>query len=216
MTKDYIFEKQEIAEIDSKNIVPIYTVEDNGCLTWEIPNSFLVKSTNAVAIKSKKIFDLNKTTKIPPQIILPRGIGNRHYASLNKLEGFSSSYVEFYINKADTDKIKRVWLFCNSSIFWLLREISGRTNLGGGMLKAEAIDLKNIPIYFEFDIKFIDEILEKCNNQIVENTVSEVEKDYHKRIDEIVFDFLGISLQDRKLIIDELLSKINGRYKKEL
>lgn len=53
------------------------------------------------------------------------------------------------------EEILKIWLFCNSSLLWLLRELTGRTNLGGGMLKAEATDLKGIPLCYDFDVEKI-------------------------------------------------------------
>lgn len=70
---------------------------------------------------------------------------------MNEIAGFTSSYVEIYEKEKLTDIEKLcIWIFCNSSLLWLLREYTGRCNLGGGMLKAEATDLKSLPLCFRF------------------------------------------------------------------
>ena len=157
LTKDYIISNNEKIFVTEEALIPFYTVENNGTLIWEKAEKYIInKSKNRKHDKDFKEFDTEKTKKVPPAIILPRGIGNRHYASINKLEGYSSSYVDIYIPKEKQEDILKVWIFCNSSAFWLIREIAGRTNLGGGMLKAEAVDIRNIPILYQF--KDIDQL----------------------------------------------------------
>ena len=88
-----------------------------------------------------------------PALIMPRGIGQRHYCIFNSNQAFSYSHVELYLPdelwKSDTHYC--LWLYLNSSFVWLFREITGRKNLGGGLLKAEATDMKMLPISFNFD-----------------------------------------------------------------
>ena len=97
-----------------------------------------------------------------------------------------------------------LWLFFNSSLFWLLREISGRKNLGGGMLKSEAVDLESMPVYMDFqptgEIKKIFEKLSKRQALI--------------SVDEIVFAFLNLKVSERNNVILTLKQKIIDREKK--
>ena len=79
-----------------------------------------------------------------PDLIMPRGLG-RHYCALNRAGGFSYSGVECRIDSRWREQIKySVWALMNSSLIWLYRETSGRKSLGGGMLKAEATDMKQL------------------------------------------------------------------------
>ena len=214
ITKDYIINKNDINKFTEGSVIPYFTNSENGNLIWNSSENYIIdKNTNKNHFSNIKEFDFEKTSKKPAKLILPRGIGNRHFASLNTLNGYSSSYVEIYVEKKEY--IYNLWLFCNSSIFWLIRETAGRTNLGGGMLKAEAIDLKNIPLLYDFDkLNIIHDLIEKCNNMNTEESTVEIEKEYHKEIDNIVFNFLGIDEMCRKKIIEELIEKINNRTKK--
>ena len=83
-----------------------------------------------------------------------------------------------------------------------MRECTGRTNLGGGMLKAEATDLKTLPLCFDFqDIKEIKSIFETAKDQIISTKLEDVLKSpIHQRIDSIVFDYFN--LPKKNFIID--------------
>ncbi len=87
-----------------------------------------------------------------PALIMPRGIGERYYCSYNDHRAFSYSAVEVYLPPElwATPLHYGLWAYMNSSFVWLYREITGRKNLGGGMLKAEATDLKALPLGFDF------------------------------------------------------------------
>jgi hypothetical protein len=103
-------------------------------------------------------------------------------------------------------------LFFNSSVGWLVREINGRKNLGGGLLKAEAVDLESIPVYMDFgkttQIKIL--VRELAKRKAL-NTVEEIDTNEHQEIDKIVFDYLGIAIGDRIKIIDTLKTKLLER-----
>jgi hypothetical protein len=108
-----------------------------------------------------------------------------------------------------------LWVFLNSSVAWLLREISGRKNLGGGLLKAEAADLNQFPIYFEFDaLSEIADIYSRLRHREALETMEEIDTPEHTRIDSIVFDYLEIPSKFRMEIIETLKNKILERYRK--
>jgi len=135
---------------------------------------------------------------------------------VNDASAFSASNVDIYSSsKIDRKTLLDLWLFLNSSVAWLIREVSGRKNLGGGMLKAEAVDLKYFPIYFEFpNIEDIENLFQKVGNKAALNPLEEIETIDHQRIDEIVFDYLDLDLTKRKILVDSLKSKIHDREKK--
>ena len=106
-----------------------------------------------------------------------------------------------------------LWIYFNSSIFWLLREISGRKNLGGGLLKSEATDLKVFPTYFKFD-------LQKSQVNTIErdifDTLTEIKSSEHQKFDQIVFDYLGLSTGDRVKCVEFLKKAIMFRTSKAI
>ena len=144
-----------------------------------------------------------------PALMMPRGIG-RYYCSFNKCQAFSYSGVELYlpIEMWETDLHYCLWLYLNSSFAWLFREITGRTNLGGGMLKAEATDMKRFPSRFDFD--FGDEAREvfaDTSNEPPLAVDDELRTSHHRRIDEVIGKYFGINnrLDDiRGLLIERV------------
>lgn len=196
ITKDYIQTKSDL------NSVPYFISENGAIYRWTSANFFV----------NKKVVN---TKRRIPMLILPRGIGT-HFCSFNEISGFSASYVEIYEKEIITDEDKlRLWLFCNSSILWMLRECSGRTNLGGGMLKAEATDLKTLPLCFDFpEIDRIHKIYENARDVKVSTNIRETLKsDIHKQIDDIVFSYFGLP-RGENFVVDLLLKKIDRRTAK--
>jgi len=163
-----------------------------------------------------KPFDRNATRKIEPILVLPRGIG-RHFCAINTISAFSASYVDIYDawETPSEEAMLNLWLFLNSSVAWLIREVVGRKNLGGGMLKAEAVDLKSFPIYLNFgQLSDIRSICDELRKREALDTVSEIETPEHRRIDKMVFDYLNIEYNRRIELIDLLRKKILERIEK--
>ena len=162
----------------------------------------IVKDINFVAtsadgrIHSSHV-SANRKSRVPA-LIMPRGIGDRYYCTFNVCKAFSYSGVELYLPDSlwESDLHYCLWAYLNSSLAWLFREITGRRNLGGGLLKAEATDLKTLPVSFDFD--FADEVKEVFS--VLKDrgplpVAQEVRTDEHLAIDRMVFDYLGFSKQ---------------------
>ena len=215
ITKNYLIDKNFINKSDIKPY-NIFTSKDNA--------PFVIIDTQYVLVdeKYKSQIDIGdhkfyrKKTKIPPSLIMPRGLG-RHFCALNKINSYSASNVEVYVKNGNDNEetIMNLWLYLNSSLAWLIRELSGRKNLGGGMLKAEAIDLKYFKLYYDFNrINDINSIYNKLSKRASIDTVSEIETMEHKEIDEIVFNHMNFESDERELIVSKLQSLILQRSKK--
>lgn len=221
LKKTYIVDEENIQKhcLPKDSTIPFFVTEESGIYYWEKSGHFLIDKKKAGNFNSKDfdLFDSSKTTKVPPVLILPRGIGARHFCCYNELGGYSASCVDVYCENGieASDDVLRLWLYMNSTLFWLIREIAGRKNLGGGMLKAEAVDLEQFALLFDFsEMDKIRAIFNKCKCQTIDNAIDEIKKDIHKEIDNIVFDYFGFNLNQRKYIIDSFNSKIIARYKK--
>jgi hypothetical protein len=206
LPKEYFVTKEYLADNNLLDYsIPIMTSDDGAPFVLNKTSKFLL--TKKFKLKTVKeinynVFDEKSTSKKPPLLILPRGIG-RHFCAYNNINSFSSSFVELYIDKGELAKIDilRLWLFFNSSLFWLLREISGRKNLGGGMLKSEATDLRLFPVYFNFNAT--DKILRLFNalsNRDALSTIEEMNTEHHLLIDDIVFNYLNIDIEIQEAI----------------
>ena len=194
--------KDKILYASDGDTVPYFTSDAGSAYVWQSSSCFL-KINNAIMSRRR------------PLLIMPRGIGT-HFCCVNECNGYSSSYVEVYANsQLSQSEILKIWLFCNSSLFWLIRELTGRTNLGGGMLKAEATDLKAIPICYDFgQNEVILSIYNRAHNKRISTKIEEsLADEVHCQIDNIVNQYFNIA--DRQEFIKESLkSRILLRKKK--
>lgn len=155
-------------------------------------------------------------TRQPPALFMPRGVGQRYYCTMNLGRSYTSSDVELYLpeHEWETDLHYCLWAYMNSTLVWLYRETTGRTNLGGGMLKAEAADMKGLPVPMRsnfgdaarraFDLHQVREPL-----PVAEELASEE----HLFLDEIVFGALGVE-EAGEAMRRELLKKVADRSRK--
>lgn len=185
---------------------------------------FVLVDTNYYLVKESDRSDMNECNKLStvnlskrriPLFILPRGIG-RHFSAYNSIKSYSLSNVEIYCNwDISQDEVLRLWLFTNSSLFWLIREIQGRKNLGGGMLKAEAIDLKGIPLYYNFKLNDVTRsIYRDLSQRQALDTLKEIQTREHKLIDDVVSDYFGFSRDESESIRSTLSKVIERRSQK--
>lgn len=86
-------------------------------------------------------------------------------------------------------------LYMNSTIVALLRELYGRSNLGQGGLKTEGVDWSRMPVP---DPETLERIAESYGDtsdlfdRKIEKIWDEVEKEDKQRLDQVVFDEIGI------------------------
>lgn len=192
--------KSHIVYSQSSRTYPYYTSEIGPTYSWS--NSSCYVSKDDISSSRKK-----------PLLIMPRGIGT-HFCSVNECSGYTSSYVEVYGDLSQEETLN-IWLFCNSSLFWLLREITGRTNLGGGMLKAEATDLKSIPICYNFNkpSEILALYMTVKDKVINTNILATLNDNRHKMIDAIVLKFFGLD-NEESYIVNTLQDMVFRRMKK--
>lgn len=221
ITKDYANKKYALpTNIKESELIAYLNVDENGYYIWDKCETFLLSNKDmceerelALTNDGYTIFDEKQCKRNRPALILPRGIGNKHFCSLNKNNGYSASCVDIYVTKAD--KVNNLWLFMNTTLFWLLREISGRKSLGGGMLKAEAVDLKQFPLYFDFiNTNKINELIEQAENKKVLNSLDEIETEFHKQIDDLFYAELNIPTNIQEYIKRKFIEKFNARTQK--
>ena len=193
ITKNHILKQAGI------NTVPYYTSENGATYTWECADSYVLA-------------DIASANRKKPRLILPRGIGT-HFCCINNCEGYSASYVEVYGELAEKEILK-IWLFCNSSLLWLLRELTGRTNLGGGMLKAEATDLKGIPLCYDFDVEKILPLYTALRGRKLNtNLLATLIDPDHLALDKLVLSSLGLE-DSLSYIVTSLTDRVSLRTNK--
>ena len=148
-----------------------------------------------------------------PALVMPRGIGDRHYCTFNRCRALSYSCVEVYIpdDLWETDMHYSLWAYLNTSFVWLFREITGRKNLGGGLLKAEATDMKFLPVGFGFSFgREAKSILQRLHRRDPLPVIEEISTEEHRDLDDMVGEYFGYQemCQD---IADTLKQTVNFR-----
>ena len=184
---------------------------------WYLVRKSLVGRNIIETLKKEgyKVFDERSTRKEPPVLIMPRGVST-HFCCLNNISAYSLSCVDVYASNTEniSNEVFNLWCFFNSSLFWLLREISGRKNLGGGLLKSEATDLKAFPVYLSLDIN--KDILKNLLKREAMNTLDEIFDKEHIKLDQIVFDHLDMNEKDRTLCIKYLCEALTLRSRRSV
>lgn len=146
-------------------------------------------------------------------LIMPRGIGTRHCCTFNSCRAFSYSAVELYLPDEhwESDLHYCLWAFLNSSLVWLFREITGRKNLGGGMLKAEATDMKSLPISFDFDFSCsAKDVFENLKLRDPRSVFEEIHTTEHIAIDDMVAQYFDCK-KEMNQIRKALLKMVSDR-----
>ncbi len=159
---------------------------------------------------SLPITQISATRKLPA-LILPRGIG-RYFACLNDANAYSMSFVELYADNSDV--IDLLWVFLNSTPGFLIREISGRSNLGGGMLKAEATDLRGFSLLHDIPLDNIQDLKNSLRSIDAPNAKNLKYSSVQQEIDKIVFDYLKVPKSVQNRIIDFFHNQICIRENK--
>jgi hypothetical protein len=107
----------------------------------------------------------------------------------------------------------------NSTLTFLFVEILGRVNLGEGLLTMYGPDIGLIPILKTATIspKCRKEILDSfqtMKNRNVESIFQEVDKADRRKLDNLVFDMVGLNEKEREEVYTSLLSMVTARLEK--
>lgn len=151
----------------------------------------------------------------PADLILPCGIGDRMYCSLNKAQAISSnSFTE--IRLKDKKQAEAIWTFFNSSIGWLLIELNGRVAMGGGMLKVDPTDIRKIqiisPEYLKKSvISKLRDLLKRPVGTVEEESVAQ---DRRLIDDYVLGDVLGLSAEEQEQVREAVKDLVNTRIQK--
>ena len=172
------------------------------------PAHFVASEADSAVLRS----EIGKRASKVPALIMPRGIG-RYYCAFNACRAHSFSGVDLYLRQSlwESDMHYCLWAYMNSSLVWLFREVTGRRNLGGGMLKVEATDMKTLPIGFAFDFsEAAKDLYNKLQHRHPLAIQDEICTTEHLSIDEMVGEYFGIS-EHLDTIREALLERVNLR-----
>ncbi len=216
--------KYEILDYNStnSNIIPyLYSVKDVSTIKIKL---------NSLS-KSIKIFTKKIPIFIVPDIISNRFIGERLFFIEGGRFIVSDTFFVGILQKNYDKKI--ILTLLNSTFSLLVTEIIGRKNLGGGLLTIYGPEFRKILIlkpelinkeslkdineqYANLSNRDISSIFVECGINVKKEIRRQNPTPIHDRkiIDDIVFDSLGLSIEERNEVYWSLCELVQNRLKK--
>lgn len=176
---------------------------------------------NSKTLISKKIW-WYFVKREPAELISPCGFGDKFFCAINNAKALTSnSYTEIrLINK---DLLNQIHRSLNHPIGWLQLELLGRQSLGGGLLKTDPIEFRkvyfaNIEVSKGTINRPINSIFTECGlNPKSPVPLSEQEPNPlpdRKELDDVVFDALGLTSEERKEVYRAVCQLVWNRISK--
>ncbi|CAG1011503.1 hypothetical protein ANRL4_04427 [Anaerolineae bacterium] len=158
--------------------------------------------------------------RLPPQAVNP---GNVMWSRLHHerhLVGYNPdmiSYTNFYAMHSDNPVVAAAIL--NSSLFAFLKEVMGKANFGGGVLKTDGNDIKLFPCIrltslTQDEVARLTSVFDGTVNEVVGSIRDEIQKDKRQQLDDVVFDLIGLSRDERRAVYEELIALVSQRVEK--
>lgn len=178
---------------------------------------------NSKTLQGKKHWWYFKN-RVPADLIAPCGIGEKFFCAYNNLEAVTSnSYTE--IRLSDKSHLHNIHRVINSPFGWLQIELFGRHSLGGGMLKFDPTEFRKFLIVkLEKNLKDkhlrrpIKSVFKECGiNPESDVPISEQEPEPlpdRAELDNIVFDALGLTQEERKEVYRAVCQLVWNRVSK--
>jgi hypothetical protein len=152
------------------------------------------------------------------QILLPKGIWERHFAVLaeNGIFFDQQIYQVFLSNEVSTLVAAAL---LNSAWFALQLELQGRVNFGEGVLWLALYELEDVLLP---DPRYLaDNHLDQLENTMkelallpVESLLDQNEGDVWQQLNAIIFDIMGFSKSDRDVVLNNLNERVSARQKR--
>ena len=160
------------------------------------------------------------------KVLYPMIHSEQILAFLNIIE----AVVDHNLFELRMERYRELWFYLNSSLQGIFRELLGRSNLGEGALKTEGIDIKMFYVLRPeiFDIDLLNNTFRKVIKKKRFSIITELGFDPNKPIreqepnplpdrkvlDDIVFDALGLTKEERIEVYYAVAELVQNRLKK--
>ena len=162
----------------------------------------------------------NPWWKLPPQANNPGSIlwGRLHHDK--HVIGFNPEripFTNFYSIHAPDTLLTLAIL--NSTLIAFFKELMGKTNFGGGVLKTDGNDIKQIPIInpkkiAEEDKKNLEKLISQLLNEPISPVFQSIKNPILRELDETILRILGMSSNIVDDLYDETIKAIERRLQK--
>ncbi len=213
-----ILEKCENKLVNLNKIAVIKGYIHDNSVSDKYPTKYFVKSvkdinvlgvdTNTPGVIRKGIKSTDGNDIIAP-ILYPRTFGSRHIVIKNMGKIY---FKEFYkIIPIEEESIDSIFIQLNSSFGVFQREILGLSNLGGGALKFSINSIGLFRLFTKIEYKDYCDILEPLLTEKVDDFFVECNKSYRIELDNIIFNYLGLTKDERRTFMVILKEMIENR-----
>ncbi|HPX74938.1 MAG TPA: Eco57I restriction-modification methylase domain-containing protein, partial [Candidatus Pacearchaeota archaeon] len=213
-----ILEKCENKLVNLNKIAVIKGYIHDNSVSDKYPTKYFVKSvkdinvlgvdTNTPGVIRKGIKPSHGNDIIAP-ILYPRTFGSRHIVIRNLDKIY---FKEFYkIIPIEEKSIDSIFIQLNSSFGVFQREILGLSNLGGGALKFSINSIGLFRLFTKIEYKDYCDILEPLLTEKVDDFFVECNKSYRIELDDIIFNYLGLTKDERRTFMVTLKDMIENR-----
>ncbi len=196
---------------------------------WESTNlgKYITQNEEEILSKSKTLRSKTNWWYIPEkkhaELLSPCGIGDKFFCLLNNSKAVASnSFVEFRFNEDIKDNKLIIHRNINSVWGWLQLELLGRHSLGGGLLKTDPIEYRKLKIIpFNRSInKLLKREIKSVFTELGFDAQIPVRKQEpnplpdRKELDDIIFDAIGLTEEERKEVYWATAELVQNRLKK--
>ncbi len=153
----------------------------------------------------------------PAELLAPCGVGSIFFCAINEAKAVSSnSYTEFRLGQAND--LLPFWAVLNSAYFWLHLELVGRSSLGGGLLKVDPIEYRQIPVprpaTLLLKLGELKEVLSRLRKRDVGPIEFELQQPDRRALDDVVFDVLGLTPGEREAVYEAVVNLVRARLER--
>jgi type I restriction enzyme M protein len=155
----------------------------------------------------------------PGNVLWPMIHYQRHLAPFN-LHSFQVDHNLFEIlPKSERIRVKTLCALLNSTFSNLIRAFVGRTTLGQGALKTEGIDIAKIAVLDPRQLSkeqsdALESALDAVAERPIESIFEEVKREDRRRLDDVVFDILGLLEEEREAIYEAVVDLVRARIQR--
>lgn len=109
---------------------------------------------------------------------------------------------------------KSVLIATNSITCSLFLELGSRTGLGEGLLDLTVYELADCPVCISPDENLVNEIFESNSKREIGSLIFEITQKPRKMLDDLVFDIIGLSSNEREGVYEAVIELVEARLKK--
>jgi len=165
----------------------------------------------------KRWYDLGKRKR--GKVLWPMIHDERHCVFYNTVAVVDHNLFELFPLYRSVNAEKILCALLNTTVYALFKELFGRSTLGQGALKTEGIDIEKLPVpkigsLEKRIMKMLTDSFEKIAERTVLPIFEEVLQRDRQQLDNVFFDILGLTAEERHQVYDAVCELVSNRAQK--